>query len=90
MIVTDVSLAISYHSLWLKNLYIRYRPTTRSDTTSILWCGSEDCNLWLIDVTLQGNSFNDPPNGAVEVAGGQMYAEGATQFFLNLIRSCAS
>lgn len=76
VIVTDVRLMSVYSSIWLHKLYIRHHSTTRSDTMSVIWCGTEDCNLWMTDVTLQGDGAEDPELGGLDASGGQVYAEG--------------
>lgn len=67
--------------MWLHNLYLRHTRTGRSNVhekEAMLWCGP-DCNLWMTDVTFQGSGNLDPSSGALEVSGGQMYAQG-TQY----------
>ena len=78
VIVTDVRLMSVFQNLWLHGLYIRHHATTRTGTESwsVVWCGSKDCNLWMTDVTIQGDGSKDSGKGALHVSGGQVYAEG--------------
>jgi hypothetical protein len=83
VLVTDVRLMVVLHSMWLDNLYIRHRSSTRTDVTSLLACYARDCNLWLTSVTLQGDWAEYLRMGGVEVSGGQLFAKGvqADQLF---------
>jgi hypothetical protein len=78
VLVTDVRLMAVRQRLWLDRLYIRFKVSTRSpESYSLLVCHDKDCNLWLTSVTLQGDFIDPAPeHGAIEVAGGQLYAEG--------------
>lgn len=76
VIVTDVRFLEVYQNLWLDSLHFSHVNTRRTDTSAVLWCGSQACNLWITNVTFQGQGRNDPPNGALAVSGGQVYAEG--------------
>lgn len=89
LIVTDHPLLEVTVNLWLDALYIRHQTTARTATNtaySLLRCESVYCNLWMTSVALQGdgieeweqvNNGTDPILGALEVSGGQLYAEGA-------------
>lgn len=79
VIVTDVHLVSVKQNFWMHGLYIRHHRTARTQTDNVVvWCGTEDCNLWLTSVTVQGDGTDDPSRGGLEVNGGQLYAEGAT------------
>jgi hypothetical protein len=78
VLVTDEHvMSLTWQSLWLESLYIRYRSTSSSDKIALLACSGKGCNLWLTSVTLQGDSSQLPRLGGLAVAGGQVYAEGA-------------
>jgi hypothetical protein len=78
VLVTDEHLmSLTWQSLWLNSLYIRYRSTSSTDKIALLACSGKGCNLWLTSVTLQGDSSQLPRLGGLAVAGGQVYAEGA-------------
>lgn len=76
VLVTDVMLMEVYQNLWLDSLYVRHYTTPRTDTNYVVWCGTENCNLWMTSVTLQGDGIIDPVNGALFVSGGNFYGEG--------------
>ena len=76
VIVTDLLLLAVRQNLWMDNLYIRHHTTDRTDSTSAVWSGSKDCNLWMTSITIQGDGVGDPHLGALALVGGQLYAEG--------------
>lgn len=84
-IMTDMRLMDVLQNLWLNNLYIRHHRTNRTDSVVVLWCGTLQCNLWLTDVSLEGDAEFDPEFGGLGVEGGQAYAEGVnTVLMLNI------
>lgn len=80
VLLADVHFISMYQSWWLDNVYIRHRRTPRTkdsiDFKGVVWCGSVKCNLWMTNVTLQGDGRQDPEQGGVAVHGGQLYANG--------------
>lgn len=76
VLAIDNRLISVQQNLWLDRLYIRHRRTLRSQTNKVVWCGELVCNLWLTNVTFQGDGVNDPAAGALDVLGGSVYAEG--------------
>lgn len=78
VIVTDVHLMYVAQNMWLDNLFIRHTKTERGGRP-ILATESESCNLWMTNVTLQGEGTMDPV-WPVFVSDGQVYAEGMSLF----------
>lgn len=77
MLITDVGFMYLTYNIWLDSLYIRHHRTRRSASTVVLACMSKGCNLWMTDVTLQGDGSEDPIYGGLVAAmGGQLYANG--------------
>lgn len=77
VILTDINLMTPKQEMWLHNLYIRRHSTIRSDDNgSIIQCVSDDCKMWLTEVTLQGDGNQDPFFGGLAVSGGQLYGDG--------------
>lgn len=74
VIVTDVTAFDVQKTIWLDSLYIRHQNTFRTDPSSVIWCDSKDCLLWMTNVTLQGGDNADPHS--LRVIAGQMYAKG--------------
>jgi hypothetical protein len=97
VLLTDGRLVEVEDNLSLDNLYIRQFRTSRGLSNELLGCFGEDCNLWLTSVTLQGAPVPDSSEfiyGGVNVAGGQLYAEGAKgvhSLFMNrMLETCFS
>lgn len=76
VIVTDVALFSIAQNMWLDNLFFRYKHTERSSTYKLIYAASETCNLWMTNVTIQGDGYDDPAWGGLSVSGGQVFAEG--------------
>jgi hypothetical protein len=87
VLVTDVRFLRTEQSLWLDNLYIRFKTTIRTRLCSLVDCFGSACKLWLTSVTLQGDKFgymedNEGGISSVAVVGGQLWAKGASYTFL--------
>lgn len=78
LLVTDLQCIQVYQNLWPHCLYIRHHRTPRTHTEDVVYCATEYCNLWMTDVTLQGDGSKDPSWGGMSVIGGQVYAKGGT------------
>lgn len=79
-ILTEMALGHVSEDMWFHNLYIRHHQTLRNKHVGIvLWCDTPDCRMWLADVTVQGDGFEDPYFGGLQVSGGELYADGAPQ-----------
>lgn len=76
IIVTDIQLGRIAQNLWMDNLYFRHQYTAREPHLSIFRCIFTQCNLWMTDVTFQGNGVQDPEHGALVVEGSQLYGQG--------------
>ena len=77
VIITDVEFLLFTQNVWLHSLYIRHHRTTRTDTDVVMRCWSRNCNLWMTDVTIQGDDSEGPAFGGLVVNAGQAYASGA-------------
>jgi hypothetical protein len=76
VVVTDVYLMTLQHEMWLDNLYIRRRSSDRTSKAGLFGCFGKFCKLWLTSVTFLGDTAQRLAGGALDVAGGQVYAEG--------------
>lgn len=83
VIVTDATLFIIVQNMWLDNLFLRYKHTDRSDTKALIFATSKTCNLWMTNITIQGDGSEDPVWGGLSVSGGQVYAEGVASDSVN-------
>lgn len=75
VIVTDIALFSISQNMWIDNLYFRYKHTQRSSTNKLIFAASKSCNLWMTNVTIQGDGYDDPTWGALSIEGAQVYAE---------------
>lgn len=83
LLITDSILGSVNRNTWLDNLYIRYHRTDRSTGGDVVMeCASESCNVWLTNMTFQGDGKHDPRFGAFLVTGGEVYAKGECHRFI--------